>query len=55
MKKDQKGSTKNDFRDLLTSEDLWDSDSWEDMAKRIKSSKRHWDWTNLTLTYPPLK
>ena len=32
---------KNDCSDLLISECLCNTDSWEDMAKRMESSKRH--------------
>jgi hypothetical protein len=39
-----KGSCKNPFRDILISDGLCDSDSWEDMAKRIEACKKKFDW-----------
>ncbi len=41
---DHNGSFKNAFRDILINDSLCDSDSWEDMAKRIEAYKKKFDW-----------
>ena len=48
LERDQDGSIKNAFRDILISEGLCESTCWEDMARRVEtdysSSKKKWDW-----------
>jgi hypothetical protein len=42
--KDHEGTFKSAFREILIKDGLCDSDSWEDMAKRIEAYKKKFHW-----------
>jgi hypothetical protein len=46
---DPDGSYKNPFREILINNSLCDSDSWTDMAKKIESYKKNFDWKDETV------
>jgi hypothetical protein len=46
---DPDGSYKNPFREILINNSLCDSDSWKDMAKKIESYKKNFDWKDETV------